>query len=354
MPVISTINRSANLLTKSGPQTPIPIVLIFGEKMPTRARISFIGLDSGSVNLKHIFSKRRRPRPVIVRCPSPVVSAEIRDQENRTKLMEAASRGHHNVIALLLERTSAILHIDWKDKENRTALSRAAQNGHEEVVRLLIARDDVDLNSQDDQGHTPLSWAAISGQTTVLKLLLARRDILVNWRSNNGMSPLSFAARRGDEENVKALLANQFIIVNSLDKQNYTPLLWAVEVENLAVVKQLLAYPGIDVTWRNTLGITPFMSAAIGGYEAILTELLAPQWNIPVAAKDRYGYTAFFFAAERGHVHVMRKLLSLIPMHETTLLDSRDIFGRTPLSRAAASGQDAAVNFLLEQSGVTC
>lgn len=176
------------------------------------------------------------------------------------------------------------------------------------MVRLILARDEVDLNSQDDQDHTPLSWAAMSGQTAVINLLLARKDIWVNWPSNNGMTPLSFAAQRGDEENVKAPLAIQLIIVNSLDKQEYTLLLWAVEVGNLAVVKQLLAYPGISGTWRNTLGITPVMSAATGGYETILTELWAPQWDIPVAVKDRYGYTAFSFAAERGHLHVMRKL----------------------------------------------
>ena len=73
------------------------------------------------------------------------------------------------------------------------------------------------------------------------------------------------------------------------------------------------------------------MSAAIGGHEVILTELLAPRWNILVAAKDRYGYTAFFFAAERGHFHVMRKLLTLTPMHKTTLSDSKDMCGRTPI-----------------------
>lgn len=95
------------------------------------------------------------------------------------------------------------------------------------------------------------------------------------------------------------------------------------------------------------------MSTARGGHEAILTELLAPHWNIPVAAKDRYGYTAFSFAAEQGHVHVMRKLLSFTPMHKTTILDSKDICGRTPLPLAAAFGQHAAVKFLLEQNDVT-
>lgn len=95
------------------------------------------------------------------------------------------------------------------------------------------------------------------------------------------------------------------------------------------------------------------MSAASGGHEAILTGLLAPRWNIPVAVKDQYGYTAFSFAAEQGHVHVMKKLLSLAPMHKATILDSKDICGRTPLSQAAAFGQDAAVNFLLDQNDVT-
>lgn len=91
--------------------------------------MSRIGLDDGfnAGSLEHIFSKRRRPPPVIVRYSNPIVSAEMRDQESRTKLMEDASRGHHTVIATLLERTSAIFYIDWKDEENRTALSRAAQ-----------------------------------------------------------------------------------------------------------------------------------------------------------------------------------------------------------------------------------
>lgn len=127
--------------------------------------MSRIGLDDGfnADNLEHIFSKRRRPPPVIVRYSNPIVSAEIRDQESRTKLMEAASRGHHTVIAALFERTSAIFYIDWKDEENRTALSLAAQNGHEDVVKLLLARDEVDSSSPDEQGRTPLCWAAMSG-----------------------------------------------------------------------------------------------------------------------------------------------------------------------------------------------
>lgn len=139
--------------------------------------MSRIRLDDGSNadNLKYIFYKRRRPPPLIVRYSSPIVSGEIQDQENRTKLTEAASRGHHTLIAALLERTPAIFYIHWKDRENRTALSRAAQNGHEDVVKLLLARDEVDLNSQDGQGRTPLCWAAMSGHTAVLNLLLARK-----------------------------------------------------------------------------------------------------------------------------------------------------------------------------------
>lgn len=40
-------------------------------------------------------------------------------------------------------------------------------------------------------------------------------------------------------------------------------------------------------------------------------------------------------------------------MHKATILDSKDICSRTPLSLAAAFGQDAAVNFLLDQNYVT-
>ncbi len=82
-------------------------------------------------------------------------------------------------------------------------------------------------------------------------------------------------------------------------------------------------------------------SAAREGDLGRIEELLAG--GAPVDAPNRYGATALFFAADRGHLDVVRRLADA-----GAVLDLSDRFYQmTALSRAAGSGHREVVLFLL-------
>jgi outer membrane protein assembly factor BamB len=84
-------------------------------------------------------------------------------------------------------------------------------------------------------------------------------------------------------------------------------------------------------------------SAAREGDTARIEQLLAA--GVPVDAPNRYGATALFFAAERGHLEVVRQLAE-----RGAALGIVDRFYQmTALSRAAGSGHRDVVLFLLER-----
>ena len=81
--------------------------------------------------------------------------------------------------------------------------------------------------------------------------------------------------------------------------------------------------------------------AAREGNLGRLEELLAA--GVPVDAPNRYGATALFFAADRGHLEVVRRLADA-----GAALGIEDRFYQmTALSRAAGSGHREVVFFLL-------
>ncbi len=86
-----------------------------------------------------------------------------------TQFLWAASKGHEDVVKLLLEDS---LDIDFEDWDGKTPPSRAASNGHGAVVNLLLDTDKVSADSWDQNGWTPLWWAARNEFKTIVKLLL--------------------------------------------------------------------------------------------------------------------------------------------------------------------------------------
>jgi ankyrin repeat protein len=74
--------------------------------------------------------------------------------------------------------------------------------------------------------------------------------------------------------------------------------------------------------------------------------LSQPSGNISISAdsKDSYGRTPLSWAAERGHEAVVKLLLE-----DGAELESKDEDGQTPLSWAASKGHEAVVKLLLEK-----
>ena len=118
-----------------------------------------------------------------------------------TPLHMASSRGHLNVVELLLKIGAQH---DSRNRSGRTPLHEAARCGQKDVVKLLIDYG-TDVDIKYDNGETPLSCAANRGHMDTVQLLL-KMGADPNARSRRGETPLDQATRRRHRDVVQTLL----------------------------------------------------------------------------------------------------------------------------------------------------
>lgn len=87
-----------------------------------------------------------------------------------TALMLAASLGEAPAVKALLAHGADV---SWSNLCGYTPLMKAASKGHEEVIRLMILRDEAALFAKDEKGRTALDWARLSHQEQCARLLEA-------------------------------------------------------------------------------------------------------------------------------------------------------------------------------------
>ncbi|KAF3188341.1 hypothetical protein TWF788_001017 [Orbilia oligospora] len=96
---------------------------------------------------------------------------DAKDNNSRTPLFRAASRGYNNLLKIFL--ADKRVDVDAKNHYNLTPLSVAARRGHKEAVRTLLATASVDLEIKDDVfGGSPLWWAKREGHHDTAELLV--------------------------------------------------------------------------------------------------------------------------------------------------------------------------------------
>ena len=102
----------------------------------------------------------------------------------------------------------------------QTALHAAASGGHEEVVAVLLEHPGVDPNCYDELGWSALHIAVHLGHYKVGALLLQQPGIEVNIPDNSGSPPLHFgaASRRTCPELVELLLKQPGIKINARNR----------------------------------------------------------------------------------------------------------------------------------------
>jgi len=136
----------------------------------------------------------------------------------------------------------------------------------------------------------------------------------VNERSALGESPLHLAARLGPGE-IVTLLLEAGARPDQPQVRKQTPLHYAAAVGNAESVSLLLA-AGADGAASDTFGQTALHSLANGGVTASPASRLATAQALVAAgaevnAPDNSGRTPLWYASNRGHVEVVRLLLSL-------------------------------------------
>ena len=93
---------------------------------------------------------------------------ELRDEDENTPLMNAASDGHLAVLKLLLSRGAQL---ESRNPSGKTALHEAAAGGQVQSAHALLVAG-ADSNARDEYGQTPLYLAASAGECSVMRLLL--------------------------------------------------------------------------------------------------------------------------------------------------------------------------------------
>ena len=94
----------------------------------------------------------------------------------------------------LIETGGANVNAD-RDKYANTALHLASSRGHLDIVRLLLT-EGADITIADNDGMTALHWASSRGHLDIVRLLLTEgADITI--ADNNGRTALILASRNG-------------------------------------------------------------------------------------------------------------------------------------------------------------
>jgi ankyrin repeat protein len=348
----------------------IPLLEMALSSRPDALKICNLPLINERLPALHVASKLGLA-DVVQRIES-ICQTDLQDEEGYTALHHAASKGHVNVVVVLLK--SINIGVDVLSKTQVTPLWLAASHGHRDAVRILASRhaniearegstrrtpllqaagnghhavvgDLVDrgakLESKDAGGRTPLSWAFKNGHSDTVQLLLEK-----------GANPdckdakeqlLSWAARTGHVAITVLLATNPKTNLNATDDNGLTPLLCAAYNERLVIAKILLNR-GADLEARDERGRTPLMCAASNRDEGLARLLL--EKGAVIEAKDKYERTAFFWAVKNSHEEMVKLLLDWSGHHA-----GNEKFIESILSWAARTPTDNAMSLFLRTDG---
>ena len=234
-----------------------------------------------------------------------------------TPVIIAARNGNLDSVEILLRykadieaRGSLKLATNGEVVEGCTPLWVAAASGHLDVVELLIERN-AEVHSRTLTDSTPLRTAAFHGHLDIVSYLV-EHGADVNSRNVDESTPLMVICYNG-HMNVATYLVECGANIHLQDKNGDTCLHAAAQGGHVEVVSKLLGLGAKEnkdyVNARNNSGTTPLMITCYNGHMNVATYLVEHGANIHL--QDKNGNTCLHYAAQRGHVEVVSKLLGL-------------------------------------------
>ncbi|KAL0344575.1 UNVERIFIED_CONTAM: Ankyrin repeat-containing protein ITN1 [Sesamum radiatum] len=190
-----------------------------------------------------------------------------------TALFTAAERGCIDVVKELLPYSTRE-GIRLKNSSGFDPLHIAASRGHHDIVHILLEHDPALSKTFGQSNATPLVSAATKGHLAVVNELLARDSSLIEIPRSNGKNALHLAARQGHADIVKELLKKDPQLARRTDKKGQTALHMAVKGVSCAVVKLLLQADRAIVMLPDKFGNTALHIATRKKRAEIVNELL--------------------------------------------------------------------------------
>ena len=256
-------------------------------------------------------------------------NTEAKDDHGMTALDLAASRGHDNVVQVLLENKSG--------RDTGLALFQAAWGGHTKVIQLLLQHG-VDIDGVDQIGMTALHLAAQMGHEDSIRLLLQEKAD-INKKTYYGKDALALATRGGHISIVSMLLEAQ--TGSQRPVQDYLDLLISSGRRQQYDVMQVILNKAAGLNIEDDQGRTTLHIACSKGNRFLIEGLISCGLSITVA--DKQLRTCLHYAATAEAPDVLECLMQ-------KGLDPTQVDGDhwTPLHWAARAGRKANVQILLD------
>ncbi|XP_073508568.1 ankyrin repeat domain-containing protein 16 isoform X2 [Phyllobates terribilis] len=256
-----------------------------------------------------------------------------------TALHYAARHGHLPALCYLLEVVG--MDVEVRNNDYKTALHEAASMGHRDcLLHLLCKGARVDCLKKAD--WTPLMMACTRRNVDVLKDLIEHKAD-PKLKNKDGWNSFHIASREGDPAVITYLLDTFPDIWNTESKIKRTPLHTAAMHGCLDVVQILLERCGYDPDCKDSCGVTPFMDAVQNGHLQI-ANLLIEIKKVCYTAVDNLGVQALHRAAVTGQDESLQYLVSHLGVNVNETATSMQL---SALHYAAKEGHIHSLSTLL-------
>ncbi|CAH0023250.1 unnamed protein product [Clonostachys rhizophaga] len=305
------------------------------------------------------FACRKGRSPIVKVLLEYEAKTNIVSNGNRSPIFDASSRGHPEIVQLLLSHKSwnKVLLGKKVTATGRTPLHAAVYKGHDEIAEKLLESGSK-LGICDIQGWTPLMAATKQKSVGLMKLLLepsrASQDRQLEKADKEKFTPLRAAAAQGfltgvdmlikagakctsvDLEMPELLSSNEEFIKEDSNRAVLNPETLALLLRTASrwryekIVEYLLRSANIhDCNTPNEKGWSGLTSASLYGHAKIVDLFLANETKVGLSQEEKG--QALQAASKQGYDNIVKRLTD---EKVNTPIDFKDQEGMTALHHA--------------------
>ncbi len=220
---------------------------------------------------------------------------------------------------------------------------------HEDYIEYIWFLSTEDIK---EHGEALIEMAILTDNTEAIYLIFNRgyRHLYTCHPRINNYTYMHAAAKNGNIGQIEMLANQSNILLNIPNDCGYTPLMLAAEhghVDAVDLIIKLGGHRSIDKGHYFDQRTAMHFAADEGHVEVV--RILLSHHSKSVNSVDRWGYTPLFCASQNGHVDVVNVLMD----NNCTTIDQRNVFNVTPLFAAVEHGHVSVVETLMARGCTT-